>query len=80
MPDEKFEGGEAAEPREDSAAAALARHRAGKAAMSEAEKEVVRAEIRADIEAYDAYIREHDSPAEHMRRYLAELEDSGDAV
>ena len=80
MPDEKFDAGDGARPREEPLAEMVARLQAARAAMSEAEKEVARAEIRADIEAYDAYVREHGSPAEHMRRYLAALEGSGGAA
>jgi post-segregation antitoxin (ccd killing protein) len=41
---------------------------------------IVEAEIQTEIEAYNAFIREHGSPAEHARQHYAELDDSRHAV
>ena len=78
MPDEHIERTEAT-GRSDATAKAgdghvftLAKARAARAAMSEAEKAVARAEVKAEIAAVDAYILEHGCPAEGLRRYLAE--------
>jgi len=62
----KTAGVNASQVAEEALAQALARHRA----------EQIKAEIRQDLEACNAYVTEHGSPAELARAHYAERDDA----